>query len=880
MTRLRVLWSRALDLLVSGRRERRLQDEIREHLQLLTEDHVARGMSYADARAAAHRSFGSVAQIADVYRDQRGLPSLDAAWQDLRFAVRLMRRDPAFTATAVLVLALGIGVNNMLFTILNAHTLRGLPVRDADRVLFMSTFDDRSPDRGVSYRDFIDWRSAATSVSSMAAFTSGPVIVSEPERAADRFDGAFISASSFSLIGVQPVLGRDFTREDDRPGAAAVVILGRDVWRSRYDADPGVLGRSVIVNGAPATIVGVMPERTGFPATAQIWLPLSQVRGLDAQPRSARPLRVVARAAGDRSVSETRAEIEAVADRLAREHPDTNRNLRARVVPINEQFLGSPTNPAWLAFMTTGCLMVLISCANAANLMLARSARRAREMAIRTSIGASRRRLTRQLLIEGAVLAALGGIAGLGVALAGVRLFSAAIPERVLPYWFDYSLDLRVLAALIGVSAASVFLFALLPALQASKSDVTLVMKDGGRTGTRRGRHWTTGFLAIEFGLTVVLLAHFVVNVRTAAPALETDRALDTDQVLAAAITLPAEGYPSAAQRQAFFDALQTRLGGLPAVSGVAIANALPLSGGDEARVDLEGRPRTADDSPGVRTVAITPGYFETFGLTLVRGRDLEATDGDAGRPHVVVNERFVEQFLGQEEAIGRRISLSDPNAPVGDRTWSTIVGVAPSIRQRPGPSPDAVVYTPFRSTASTDAHLLVRSDVETGALASLLREEVAGVDRSLPLYRLRTMAQVVRDAQWNGRVANGLFVLLTSIAAILATIGLYAVTAHSIVQRTQEIGVRMALGASSPQIVQLVARRVALQLSAGLFTGILGAKVWGATLGSGRDGVTTTDPISILAVAAILTLLAAIACFVPARRAIRLDPVAAIRHD
>ncbi|MGH9310497.1 MAG: ABC transporter permease, partial [Vicinamibacterales bacterium] len=351
MTRLRVLWSRALDLLFSGRRERRLQDEVREHLQLLTEEHIARGMSHAEARAAAHRSFGGVAQMAEVYRDQRGLPWLDAAWLDLRFAGRLMRRDPAFTATAVMVLALGIGVNNMLFTILNAHTLRGLPLRDADRVLFMSTFDDRSPDRGVSYRDFVDWRSSATSVSSMTAFTSGPLVVSEPERAPDRFDGAFVSASAFSLIGVQPIVGRNFTEEDDRPGAAAVLILGRDAWRSRYDADPGVLGRSVTVNGAPATIVGVMPERTGFPATAQAWLPLSQLKGLDAQPRSARPLRVVARMAEGRSVSEARAEIESIADRLAREHPDTNRNLRARVVPVNEQFLGSPTNPAWVAFM-------------------------------------------------------------------------------------------------------------------------------------------------------------------------------------------------------------------------------------------------------------------------------------------------------------------------------------------------------------------------------------------------------------------------------------------------------------------------------------------------------------------------------------------------
>ncbi|MGH9308125.1 MAG: FtsX-like permease family protein, partial [Vicinamibacterales bacterium] len=530
--------------------------------------------------------------------------------------------------------------------------------------------------------------------------------------------------------------------------------------------------------------------------------------------------------------------------------------------------------------MATGCLVVLISCANAANLMLARSARRARELAIRTSIGASRRRVMRQLLIEGAVLAALGGLAGLGVAVAGVRLFSAAIPDQVLPYWFDYSVDVRVLAALIGVSAASVFLFALLPALQASKSDVTLVLKDGGRTSTGRGLRWTTAFLALEYGLAVVLLAHFVVNVRTAAPALATDRALDTDRVLAAAITLPSESLPTPAHRQAFFDALQARLGGLPAVSAAAIADVLPLSGGEEKRVDVEGRARTADDARAVRAVAITPGYFETLGLTVLRGRDLELMDGETGRSHVVVNERFVEQFLGHEEPIGRRISLVDPNAPESDRPWSTIVGVVPSVRQRPGPTPDPVIYIPFRAIAPANAHLLVRSDLDSAALASLLREEMAVLDRSLPLYRVRTLARVSRDAQWNGRVSSRLFVTLTLIAVILATIGLYAVTAHSVLQRTQEIGVRMALGARQRQIVQLIARRVALQLGAGLLAGVAGSKVWGWAFGSGRDEVSTTDPTSILAVAAILTLLAASACFVPARRAARLDPVAAIRHD
>jgi putative ABC transport system permease protein len=882
MSTIRVLLSRALDLMLRRRRDERLSEEIEAHLDLLTHDYIARGIDPAAARQAARRAFGGVDQMRAAYRDQRALPFLDALGQDVRFAGRLLRRDSGFAVTAVLVLGLGIGINNMLFTILNGHTLRGLPIANAGRIVAITTVDDRGPDRGVSYLDFADWRNAAHSLADLAAFTNAPMVVSEEHRAPDRFDGAFVSGNAFATIRVHPILGRDFRPEEDRPGAAASVMLGAGAWRSRYAGDPGILGRTIMVNGTPATIVGVMSDRSGFPSTAQIWLPLSQAPGLAAQPRDARSLRVLGRLRDGRSLSEARAEVEAIAQGLAQEHPETNTNIRAHVVPIDEQYFGSVNNPAWLAFMATGFIIVLISCANAANLLLAQSFHRAREIAIRTSLGASRRRVVRQLLIEGGVLAALGGTLGLSFAMVGVRLFRSAIPADALPYWIDYSPDVRVVAALIGVSAATIFLFALLPAIHVSRTDVNAVLKDGGRPGTgRRGRMWTTGFLAAEFALAVVFLAQFSVQLRNAGPRLPSDAVIDTKDVLTAAITIPPAKYATPDERDRFYRGLRERLNAQPIVSSMSIASALPLSGAEEQTLDIGGRaPADAKARPTVRTVAIAPGYFQTLGLTLGRGRDFTEADGGPGDAHAIVNERFVEQFLGTADPMGRRIAITPRQSPASAPNWLTIVGVAPSIRQRPSAVAEAVVYTPFRSVSPATGSLIVRGRVEPGELASLVREEVSKLDASLPVYRLRTMAQVMRDAQWNGRLSSNLFLMLTFIAVALATIGLYAVTAHGVAQRTQEIGLRMALGAQPRQVIRLIARRVAMQLAIGFMAGIVCTKLWDWKFGSGSAGVTASDPQSLLVVALILVLLAMVACVVPARRAIRMDPVVAIRQE
>ncbi len=541
MTTLRVLLSRLADLVTRGRREARLAQEVETHLQLLAEEYARRGMSPAEARLAARRAFGGVDQVKELYRDQRGLPFVETFLQDIRFGARLLARDRGFTLTAVLVLGLGIGVNNMFFTLVYGHTLRGLPIERAERVLYVSTLDTRGGDRGFSYPDFDDLRAAARSFTGVAAFANASMSVGDQGRAPDRFEGTYLSANAFALIGATPVLGRPFTPGDDRPGAAPVAMLSHTAWRARYGGDGAILFRSIMINGSPATVIAVMPDRSGFPSTADVWQPVSLMPGLDHSQRDARTLRVLGRLRDGVGMTDARREVESIVDRGAREHPGTNSGLRARVVPINERYFGQLTNPAWLAFITASCLIVVISCANVANLMLARSVRRAREIAIRSSLGAGRRRIVGQLLVECAVLAVLGAVVGLGFALAGVQIFKTAIPDSVLPYWVHYSVDARVVAALVAVSVIAVFVFGLVPSLQTSRTDVNRVLKDGGRTGIggRYAPGWTTAFLTAEFALTVVMLAQLALSIRLDRATPPTDLAIHTRDVLTAAITVP-----------------------------------------------------------------------------------------------------------------------------------------------------------------------------------------------------------------------------------------------------------------------------------------------------------------------------------------------------
>ena len=809
-------------------------------------------------------------------------------WQDIRFAVRLLVKDRWFTAVAVVALALGIGVNATVFTFVNAVLIRGLPINDPDRVMVVGTRDARLRDRGMSYLDFEDYRRATRTFSGLAAFSGSVMNVSDEGRTPERFQGPFISATAFKLIGQRPQLGRDFLPEDDRPGAPAVVVLGNGIWKNRYGRDPSIIGRSIKINDIVSTVIGVMPEGFKFPNNADLWLPLVHMPRLAEQKRDNRNVEAFGKLADGVTRQQAQSEMNTIAGQLRHDYPDTNKDVTASVMTFNERQNGGPIRLVFLSLMGAVAFVLLIACANVANLLLARSATRAREMSVRISLGATRWRIVRQLLVESILLSIVSGLFGLALAYVGVRLFDAATQDVGKPYWIQFTMDTQVFAFFAAVCLGTGIVFGLAPALHVSKTDLNEVLKEGGRSGTSgvRARRWTSVLIVAELALTLVLLAGAGLMMRSFLTLYRLDVGVDTTHLLTMRLALPAQKYPTIESRRAFFEQLDQRLAGISAIQAGMITTNMPLGGGSGRLLAVEGRPPAAgEQAPLVTQVMVGPRYFETLGLRIVRGRGFEELDGTAGHETAIINQRFATMHFGGEDPLGRRIKLTPdgPQVPgAAVPTWMTVVGVSPSIRQSnmQEPQPDAVAYIPLRSQAPGFALLMIRAAGDAAGVTSLMREEVRAIDPDLPLFEIKTMDQQLAQARWPFRVFGSMFAIFALIALALSAVGLYAVTAYSVAQRTQEIGVRMALGAQAPQVWWLVVRRGLVQLTIGLGIGLAGAFGVGQLLKSLLVQTSTRDPLTLTSIVLLLMLVSVLASFWPARRATRLDPVAALRNE
>jgi putative ABC transport system permease protein len=868
------------------RREDVLDEEVAHHLDLLTAEYQSRGLSPDEARAAARRAFGAVAPMKERYRDLHRLSWLADVGRDVRYGMRMLVKDRWVTLTAAIALALGIAATNTVFTIVSTILFRDLPFADPDRIVAigMSIGGSPRPNAGVSYPDLEDWRGAARSFDGLGAVLESTMNIADERGAAERLDGAFISANAFALIGERPIAGRSFVAADDRAGAPPVVVLGETTWRNRYAGDAGVIGRTVRVNGVPATVIGVMREGFGFPIRSRVWQPLSLLPATARTGRNARGLIGFGRLAQGVAIDAAETELRAVAGALATRYPVTNRGFEPRLGPYREIAIGGRARTTLPLLVGIVVAVLLIACANVANLQLARAASRARELSMRLAVGASRSRIVRQLLVESVLLAVLSGLAGLWLSLAGVRLFWDGLASGgvSLPYWLGFAFDWRAFAFFAVICLGTGILFGLVPALQASTPSITGVLKAAASQSTATARsRWANRFVVAQLALAPMLLTAAGLMLRSVDAQQEIDAGVATAGLVRMRVELVGPRYAEAGDRARFYQQLQDRLEALPLPA--TIASQAPFEGADGRRLASpaggEGTP------PIVPIVMVGAGYFETLGARSVRGRTFAVSDGAGTAIPVIVNERFVARYLDGADAIGRPIALFRPGPPGAGTDTYTIVGVAPDIRQRStedAGAVDPIVYLPYPANPLPRASIFGRTGDAPATAAATVREQLRQIDPDVALFDVALLDESLAgsDERLGLLIFGAMVSAFAVIGLFLATIGVYAVTAYAAAQRTRELGLRIALGATGTHVWWLVTGRAARQLLVGLSLGILGALAVGQILRGILIGTSASDPVTLVGVVALLTLAALAASFPPARRAVRLDPVATLRSE
>jgi putative ABC transport system permease protein len=806
--------------------------------------------------------------------------------QDLRFAARVLVKNRWITAAAVVALALGIAANGAVFTFVNAVILRGVPFPDAERVVALGTRDARDRDLGVSYYDFVDWRAASRSFSDVVLMGQPTFNVSEQGTSPERYNGAYVSANTFRLIGAQALLGRGFIAEDDLDGATPVVVLGYSIWQSRYGGDGSILGKTIKINDLLATVVGVMPQGMQFPPNTDLWLPLGQATINRGQSRQVRIYQVIARLADGVTIPQARSELATITARLAHDYPQTNQGIEPTIVTYNERTNGGQIKLVFWSLMGAVGFVLLIACSNVANLLLARSAERAKEVGVRVSLGASRGRVIRQLLVESVMLSILGGIAAIPLAYAGIRLFDSLTQNVGKPYWMEFSIDPVVLLFFFTICLVTGVVFGLAPALHVSKTSLNEVLKEGGRSGSSgiRAHRWTNGLLVVQVALTLVLLAGAGFMMRSFFVLYRLDLGFDTPRLLTAQINLNDRKYPTAQERNNFARRLTENLRGNGALQAVTTASNFPLGGGSGLELTIDGRTDPNTRRPVVTMVSVGPQYFETVGIRILRGRTFTTADASPGRGGVVVNQRFADMYFKGEDPVGRQISVTEDAAGGIDLRSLTVVGVSATVRQREvqRTEPDPVVYVPYFSGPNLGRTVVViaRTFADTAAAVPMIRQTVLTLDADIPVFNVRTMDEVLAQRRWQYRIFGGMFAVFASIALLLAAVGLYAVMAYSVTQRTREIGVRMVLGAPPGGVVWLFLRRAFVLVAVGLTIGMAGAFGVGRLLQSILVQSSGRDVLVLLSIAALMIVVAVTACVWPAQRATRLNPITALRYE
>ncbi len=859
---------------------RDIEEELRIHVEMETEINIKRGMPPDEARAVALKSFGHPGRNTERGYDIRGGGWLEALWQDLRYGARMLFKQPGFTAIAALTLGLGIGANITIFSVVNAVLLRPLPYPDADRLVFLwsEAPAQNIRERASAYANVADWREQNKSFEDIAA--SDPTVVTltgaaEPEQVMS----VRASANLFPLLGVAPMLGRTFTADEEQQ-QARVVVLSHGLWRRRFGASPNVLGQTLEIDGASSQVIGVMPERFRSGKETPIWEPHTLFPDWEAQKaqRGTGSWQVVGRLKPQVSLAQAQVEMSAIAQRLEQAFPVANKGLGVNLVPLQLHYTGSNVRLAlWMLFGAVA-LVLLIACTNVANLMLARGITREREMAIRIALGAGRIRLMRQMLTESALLSLLGGAVGLLIASWGIRAILSFSPPNIRNL-DSVTIDTRVLAFTTVVALLTSLLFGLAPALKISQAQPGAALKEGrSASGGVSGRRLRSLLLITEFSLTVLLLAGAGLLLRSFSKLQAVDPGFDPARVLHMQLTPARNG--TADQWRVFYQQVSERIAALPGVEAAGLTEEIFRSGNPDGLITIEGG--SPDSSATARIPfsedVISEGFFQTLRVPLRKGRFFNAQDNQAAVRVTIINETMARRFWPGEDALGKRFKLGPAQST---NPWLTVVGVVGDMRRQSlERQPIAQIFQPYLQSSARRLILLIRTTGEPIHLAPVVRSEIRALDKTVLVNGIATLESQLDQRVAERRFQTWLLALFSALALLLAAVGIYGLMSYTVTQSTREFGIRMALGAQPRDLVRLVIGHGLVLSATGVVIGLVAAFALTRVLAGLLFGVTTTDPTTFLVAPLVLLLVALLACFVPARRATKVDPMVALRHE
>jgi putative ABC transport system permease protein len=872
---LRLIYTRLHGLLRKNRIEQEMEDEMRFHLRMRTRENIERGMRSEEAEREARRRFGNVGRIKDLSRDIKGGGFMEMLLQDLRYGARMLLKNPGFTIVASITLALGIGANTAIFSIVNAVLIRPLPYQEPDQLVMIDEIPPGGGQFAIAPGNFADWRDQSRSFVGMSAYRGGNLILTSDGGNAEQLRSQRISANFFDLLGIKPVLGRFFTSDEDKPDHNRVVIFSYSLWQRRFGGEPDIVGKMLTLDGNLYTVVGIMPANFRFSVGTEIWTPLA-LTSEERLSHDKHDFFAIARLKPNINLEHARVEMKAIAERLGVQYPKSNAGWGIRLIPLQEWVVGD-TRPVLMGLLSVVAFVLLIACANIANLLLARSAARQREFAIRAALGASRWRVTSQLLTESLLLGVVGGLLGLLPAIWGINLLRSLVPIQLGVE--TIGIDGRALGFTFTISVFTSLLFGLAPTLQAARLNLTESLKEGGWSGGVPGRDRTRSLLVIaEIALSLALLVSAGLVVKSFIHLIQVNPGFQSEGLLTMQVSLPRAKYPEPARVTAFFDQLIEKIVAVPGVASVGAASTLPFKIDEVQEFIIGGRsPITQGKEPSANYYIVSPEYFRAMGIPLIEGRLFSDNDAKNAPRVALINETLARVYFPNEDPIGKRIDISKG----GFGTWREIVGVVGGVKHYGLDSKTTMqIYEPFLQIPQSMMSFAVRVTGDTETIAAAIRNQVTAMDKDQPIANIRTMEKIVAASVSRQRFSALLFTLFAGVALILAAVGIYGVMSYYVTQRTREIGIRMALGAQTKDVLRLIVMHGAKLVLIGLSVGLSAALTMTRLMKRLLFDVEPNDPLTFSVITIMLTIVALLASWIPARRATKVDPITTIRSD